>query len=123
MALAFASLAFVCYHTSVALTWYHNPARSNPEGHVVILTTSWCPFCLHLKTALDSANMPYVEIDVERDWRAELAFQSTNRHGVPVTIIGDTVVEGGLQKQIAAIRQTCERHQQPPGAVNCAKIE
>jgi glutaredoxin len=123
LALLFASLAFVTYYTSVALTYYYNPARNNPSGQVLILTTAWCPFCKSLKTSLANAHMPYKEIDVESDWRANLAFQSTKRHGIPVTIIGNTIVEGGFQKQMAAIRKTCEERNQPQSEVDCGRIE
>ena len=67
--------------------------------------------------------MPYTEIDVERDWKSDLAFQATKRHGIPVTVIGATIVEGGLQKQLSAIRKTCEEQYQSDSTVHCAKIE
>jgi glutaredoxin len=123
LALLFASLAFITYYTSVALTYYYNPARNNAAGQVVILTTSWCPFCKYLKASLDDAHMPYTEIDVESNWKSELAFQSTKRHGIPVTIVGSKIVEGGLQTQMAAIRKACEARTQPQDAVDCAKIK
>lgn len=123
LALLFAFLAFATYYTNVALTHYYNPARTNAHGRVVILTTSWCPFCTHLKASLDAAHMPYTEIDVERDWKSDFAFQSTKRRGIPVTVIGNTIVEGGLQKQMAAIRKTCEEQYQSQSMVNCSKIE
>ena len=43
--LLFASLAFITYYTSVALTYYYNPARNNAAGRSCHPhTTSWCPF-------------------------------------------------------------------------------
>ena len=123
LALLFACLAFITYYTNVALKYYFDPTRNNPPDQVVLLTTAWCPFCKALKASMASAQMPYKEIDIESDWRSELAFQSTNRRGIPVTIIGDAVIEGGLQRQLAAIRMLCEkRHSQRTG-VDCGQLK
>lgn len=34
---------------------------------LTLYTTSWCGYCLRLKTALKTKHIPYDEIDIERD--------------------------------------------------------
>ncbi|KAA1250122.1 mycoredoxin Mrx1 [Mycobacterium simiae] len=34
---------------------------------LTIYTTSWCGYCLRLKTALKAEGIPYDEVDIERD--------------------------------------------------------
>jgi glutaredoxin len=95
--------------------------RTNPPDHIVILTTSWCPYCHALKQALNASRLPYDSIDIERDWQSQYAHYSTRRSGIPVTVIGSTIVGGALVKQLSSIRTLCERIN-PAGQYNCAKL-
>jgi len=114
-------LSFILFYSNLALIYYFSPMRTNPPGHVVILTTSWCPFCRSLRQALDSAGMPYETIDIEKDWKSSYAHYSTKQRGIPVTVIGSTVVGGGLRRQLAAIRQLCDQ-MNPIGHYDCARL-
>jgi glutaredoxin len=114
--------AFTTYYSSVALAYYYNPTRTNAEGRVIVLVANWCPFCKYMKHALAEANFPFEEIDVEKDWKTNLAFSTTNRHGIPVTIIGSSVVPGGMTEQLVAIRDTCTKANLGP-SVQCDKIK
>jgi len=121
IALFCAVALFVLYYTGRASTYYHDPTRTNAEGRVVILVTDWCPYCKLLKRRLTEANFPFDEIDVEKDWTTRAAHRSTKRRGIPVTIIGREVVAGGTDKQLAAIRATCEKAALGPN-VHCDKL-
>ncbi|EJZ81992.1 mycoredoxin [Corynebacterium otitidis] len=41
--------------------------------HVTVYATSWCPFCAALRDGLAEKDVPYREIDVEKDDNAEEA--------------------------------------------------
>ncbi|MFO1435792.1 MAG: glutaredoxin family protein [Gammaproteobacteria bacterium] len=104
-----AIVAFIIFYTHLGLMYYFNPMRGNSPDHVVILTTSWCPYCRALKKALTASKLPYNEIDVEQDWKTEYAFYATRQRGIPVTVIGKNIIDGGLSAQLAALKQVCER--------------
>jgi glutaredoxin len=62
---------------------------------VVLLSTSWCPYCAAARRYFENAKIPYVELDVERD-PAAMHFHSKvlRAEGVPVIIIGNRVQFG-----------------------------
>jgi glutaredoxin len=109
LALMLALAALLLFYTNRAVTYYFNPARANPPDQIVLLTTSWCPFCNALKRCLDAAHMPYREIDVEQDWTTSYAYEATLSRGVPVTVIGSDTIRGGFSEQLLAIESTCAR--------------
>ncbi|HSW14837.1 MAG TPA: glutaredoxin family protein [Solimonas sp.] len=76
------------------LSHVYHPARSNPPGKVVILTTSWCGYCAALRRHLQDNGIPHTDIDVEASWRGEWAFRAVRARGVPVTVVGDQVIYG-----------------------------
>ena len=112
---------FMLFYGNMALACYFSPTRTNPAGHVVILTTSWCPFCHSLQQALNASGLPYDTIDIERDWKARYAHYSTKQRGIPVTVIGNKIVGGGLTAQLAAIRRLCEQTNRS-GRYDCGRL-
>jgi mycoredoxin len=48
------------------------------EASLTLYTTSWCGYCVRLKTALKSAGIPYAEVDIERDSAAADFVSSAN---------------------------------------------
>lgn len=108
--------------TDRSLRHYFDPARANPPDRIVILTTTWCPYCRLLRQALAAAHLPYDEIDVEQDWKAGYAYYATLSRGVPVTVIGNETIRQGLSAQLRAIRALCDRTNQA-GAYDCARLD
>ncbi len=108
--------------TDRSLRHYFDPARANPPDRIVILTTTWCPYCKMLRQALDAAHLPYTDIDVEQDWKNGYAYYATLSRGVPVTVIGDTTVRDGLKAQLRAVRTLCDRIN-AAGAYDCARLD
>jgi mycoredoxin len=47
-------------------------------GPLTMYTTSWCGYCLRLKTALKAEGIPYIEIDIESDPAAAEFVMSVN---------------------------------------------
>ncbi|CAM4169873.1 Putative glutaredoxin.1/MT3292 [Mycobacterium basiliense] len=58
---------------------------------LTIYTTSWCGYCLRLKTALNAEGISYHEVDIERDPAAGEFVSSVNRGNktVPTVKFGD----------------------------------
>lgn len=86
------------------LALYHDPARSNPDKSIVLLTTSWCPYCSVLRNSLQQSGVPFRELDIETSQQGRWAFRASGAHGIPVTLIGQRYVSGGLGPQLQAIR-------------------
>ena len=64
-------------------------AAANPE--LTLYTTSWCPFCIRLKTGLAREGVEYTEIDIEEQPEAAEFVGSVNNgnHVVPTALFGD----------------------------------
>lgn len=104
LAIAAALLIGVWWAGGYALALYHDPARSNPDKSIVLLTTSWCPYCSILRNSLQQSGVPFRELDIESSQQGRWAFRASGAHGIPVTLIGQRYVSGGLGPQLQAIR-------------------
>jgi len=71
-----------------------DPRRQTGESGIVMLGASWCGYCKRLKAALEQAQVPYTELDVEDGAEGHDAFVALGGRGVPVTVIGQDVVHG-----------------------------
>lgn len=70
--------------------------------NVVIYSKSWCPFCIQAKRLLQSKNVEFTEIDVEREpARLQEMIQNSGRRTVPQIWIGQTHI-GGCDDLFAA---------------------
>lgn len=85
------------------LAWYYNPARTNPDKAVVLLTTKWCPYCSVLRHSLQQSGVPFREIDIEASLAGQWAFRASGARGIPVTLIGQQYVSGGVGPQLKAL--------------------
>lgn len=72
----------------------YNPARNNPSDNVIILTASWCGYCMSLREHLAQQRIPYTDLDVEKTTEGRRAFDAVRGTGIPITIIGDKVIRG-----------------------------
>lgn len=77
-----------------ALRAYYDPARGNPPDGVIILTTSWCPYCQALRKTLQAWQVPYTEYDVEDGWAGFWRHRASGAQGVPVTFVGEKQIYG-----------------------------
>lgn len=96
-------LAALFLNAGRALAWYYNPARTNPDKAVVLLTTKWCPYCSILRHSLLQSNIPFREIDIEASRAGQWAFRASGARGIPVTLIGQRYISGGLGPQLKAL--------------------
>lgn len=62
---------------------------------VKIYTTPTCPWCVKAKTYLKSKNVPYEELNVAEDEKAqEVMIEKSGQRGVPVLDINNTIIVG-----------------------------
>lgn len=72
---------------------------------IEIYSSQWCPFCVRAKMLLDSKQVEYTEIDVDRQpQQRALMTERTQRTSVPQIFIGSTHV-GGCDELYALERQ------------------
>ncbi len=64
------------------------------DAPVVLLSTSTCGYCKKLRADLTEWGVDYVDVDVESDRNGQRVFELVNGRGVPILVIGDTVVHG-----------------------------
>jgi glutaredoxin len=77
-----------------ALAYVYNPTRNNPPNHVIVLSASWCPYCMSLRHHLTELKVPYTDLDTEDTTEGRWAFAAIHGTGIPVTIVGDQVIRG-----------------------------
>lgn len=64
------------------------------DAPVVLLSTSTCGYCRKLRADFADWGVDYVDVDVESDRNGQHAYDLVNGRGVPILVIGDTVVHG-----------------------------
>ena len=91
---AFALLFGVAIATERTLAYVYNPTRNNPPNHVIVLSASWCGYCMSLRHHLTELKVPYTDLDTEDTTEGRWAFAAIHGTGVPITIVGDQVIRG-----------------------------
>jgi glutaredoxin len=76
----------------------HRPSKTSTR--VVIYTTKQCPYCEKLRRDLAASAIPYTEYDVEKTLQGQLGFWALSGRGVPVSVIGPTIVYGYRVQEI-----------------------
>ncbi len=60
-----------------------------------VYSTDWCGDCRALKRFLDSEKVPYTEINIENDARAEKELiEKTGKRGIPYMVIDGEWIKG-----------------------------
>jgi glutaredoxin len=99
-ALLFTMLLGLMFAGERALAFAHDPRRGNPPDGVVVLTASWCGYCMQLREQLALNRIPYTDIDVEKSAEGRWAFTAVHGTGVPITIVGEQVIRGNRWPQL-----------------------
>jgi glutaredoxin len=95
IAIAVFALVFgVAIAAERTLAYLYNPTRNNPPNHVIVLSASWCGYCMSLRHHLTELKVPYTDLDTEDTTEGRWAFAAIHGTGVPITIVGDQVIRG-----------------------------
>lgn len=63
-------------------------------GRVTLYSTTWCGYCAKVRSLLKRNDIPFTELDVEKNADAGRAFERLGGRGVPVVTVGDRIVHG-----------------------------
>ena len=73
------------------------------QPDVVLYATSWCGYCKAAREFFAANGIEYTELDIERDAAARQGHRELGGGGVPVIVVGDSVIHGFNQP---ALRHT-----------------
>lgn len=83
--------------------------NSDGSPKFVFYGTSWCGYCKKLRKHLTENNVPFTEIDVEKNSKGMAYFKALGGQGYPLAFIGYRQVNGGrlssVDKDIAKFMQ------------------
>lgn len=92
-------LAVALFGVDRYASYVHRPGAESKR--VPIYATRWCPYCEQLRADLVASGASHTEYDVERSLQGMLGFWALHGRGVPVVVIGPSVVYGYRVTQIA----------------------
>ncbi|UKE72492.1 glutaredoxin family protein [Xanthomonas graminis] len=70
-----------------------DPRRLTGEDGIVMLAADWCGYCRRQQADFERAQVRYRVLDVEQE-EGRLAAAALGREGVPITVIGQHVIDG-----------------------------
>lgn len=80
------------------------PASANPRAQmaaVVMYRTPWCPLCVRAEALLRGKGIPFVQVDVSRDWdKRRWLEQRSGRSTLPLVFVDDDPI-GGVDELLA----------------------
>jgi glutaredoxin len=68
---------------------------------VVMYGTSWCPYCKKLREYFAAHNIPYEDLDVEKDDKAKMDYDILKGVGYPLTYVGYRRINGLDEERIS----------------------
>lgn len=80
-------------------------AISEPSWHkkdVKLYMTSWCPYCQRMIQYFKDNNIDYVAYDIEKDKKAQDEFRNYGGTGIPLVVVGKTVISGFDPEKVKA---------------------
>lgn len=70
-----------------------DPRLRTGEDGIVMLAADWCGYCRRQRADFERAQVRYRVLDVEQE-DGRLAAAALGREGVPITVIGQHVIDG-----------------------------
>ena len=70
------------------------------QPDVVLYATSWCGYCKAAREFFSANGIEYTELDIERSSVAKEGHRELGGGGVPVVVVGDTVIRGFNQAEL-----------------------
>lgn len=72
---------------------FGDPRIDTGDRRIVMLAADWCGYCRKQRADFERANVRYVVLDVDTP-EGDRAMQALGTRGMPVTVIGQHVVQG-----------------------------
>lgn len=69
---------------------------------VILFSATWCGYCDRLRADLKSRHVAFAERDVESSAAVHKAWKLLGGRGVPVTLVGDTIIHGYQPERVRA---------------------
>lgn len=85
-------LAVMLFAVDRGAAWRHVPDAD--DTRVALYVTEWCPYCKALRVYLDGRSIDYAAYDVAHSMDGALGFWALRGRGVPIAVIGPSVVRG-----------------------------
>jgi len=73
--------------------WSESTITSSNK-QVTMYSTSWCGYCRKARQVFTRQNIPFRELDIEKDAGAKEAYDALGGHGVPLILIDDAQMTG-----------------------------
>ncbi|HST45027.1 MAG TPA: glutaredoxin domain-containing protein [Luteimonas sp.] len=70
-----------------------DPRIATGDARIVMLAADWCGYCRRQRKEFEHANVRYRVLDIDTP-EGDRAMQALGARGVPVTVIGQSVVRG-----------------------------
>ena len=64
------------------------------NGEVVMYSTDWCGYCKKLKGFLRESDIPFTELNIERNAVARSEYEKLGGGGIPLSLVNGKVVRG-----------------------------
>jgi glutaredoxin len=84
--------------------WLGTPAQPDTDRYgqpeVVLYATSWCGYCKAAREFFAANGIEYTELDVEKSSMAQEGHRRLGGGGVPLIVVGDTVIHGFNQPEL-----------------------
>jgi glutaredoxin-like YruB-family protein len=91
---------------------------------VTVYSTTTCPWCDRAKAYLKQNGVPFVDIDVAKDYNAAMEMvRISGQQGVPVTVADGEVILGFDQAKLARLAAKFSAPKRPPLGILAADAE
>lgn len=97
---------------------------SETAAPVTVYSTTTCPWCDRAKAYLKQNGVPFVDIDVAKDYNAAMEMvRVSGQQGVPVTVADGEVILGFDQAKLARLAAKYAAPKRPPLGILAADAE
>jgi len=91
-------LYFINYRPDIA-TVYCEQDLPTAQADVVMLATTWCPYCASARRYFHDNQIRYCEYDVERSQEGKRRYDALGGGGVPILLFGDQYRLNGFDER------------------------
>ncbi len=95
-------VALFQYRDRIAL-WLDPPELRADAGPVILYATTWCGYCAKTRQLFAQLGIAYDERDIEKSPSAKAEYDALGGQGVPVVVIGQTVIHGYEPEQMRTL--------------------